>query len=171
MTCNWRHAADPTANWTTIYLTMCWWVLRQKGVCEIGGQPFKAQDRHLARLSIGHWVHGKMMTTGWLTPHPKSFKDFRVALCNIKAESWAANSLKSDFSHDRIQEALTLLLGTAINFADVSSGGPSQQSSSFMPDEKEWLEMISRIANYGVGDSARALGEWSSSCNGCEIEV
>lgn len=78
--------------------------------------------------------------------------------------------MKSNFKHDCIQEALTMLLGIALNFADMSSGGP-EEKSSFMPVEKEWLDCVNRILSYGVDDSARAAGKWSLFCDGREAEV
>ncbi|KAJ9113606.1 hypothetical protein QFC22_005914 [Naganishia vaughanmartiniae] len=147
LTCNWKHAADPTANWVTLYLTMCYWVLRLRGVCDIDGLPFSGKDRHPMRLSVGHWLHGHMMTTGWMTANPTSFADFDINLCNIKAESWPANAFKNNFVEALIQRGLTHLTGVE------RPEGPAMlapQSKAFVPANSRWRKLVEAASHYGV---------------------
>ncbi|KAJ9121932.1 hypothetical protein QFC24_004514 [Naganishia onofrii] len=147
LTCNWKHAADPTANWVTIYLTMCYWVLRQRGLCEIDGLPFSGKDRHPLRLSIGHWHHGYMMTTGWMTANPTTFADFDINLCNIKAESWPANAFKNNYVEALIQRGLTHLTGVE---RPEGRAMLAPKSKAFVPTNSRWRKLVEAASHYGV---------------------
>lgn len=95
-----------------------------------------------------------MMTTGLTTSNPTNFNDFYITLCNIKAQSWSANAFKSNFSHEQIQHALTILTGISFQSALDSSQDVVQ---SFIPDDDTWLELMDWVANYGVEESARII--------------
>lgn len=91
-----------------MYLTLCFWVIKQDGICEGIAQPFSMGLRDPGRLSAGHKIHNRMMTVGWRTPNPKTFADFDEALNNIRAESWCYNAMKSNFRIQDIENALDI---------------------------------------------------------------
>jgi hypothetical protein len=155
LTCNGKHAADPTVNWETIYLTLCWWSIRLKRVCDLMGLPFTGQDRHANRISIGHWIHGKMMTTGWRTPTPTTVDDFEASFCNIKAQTWPANAFKSNFRRSHLETALTEITGV------MNSSEPTPLSdderSFFLPNNASFRELLENASRRVVPSKISSL--------------
>lgn len=80
---------------------------------------------------MGHVEHGKNMASGWSSPRPTSYSQYSKENGNIKAESWSANYLKSDFPLGDIQACIAHLAGDLAGdmvgdvAGDLASGGPS----------------------------------------------
>lgn len=99
------------------------------------------------------------MTMGWVTATPTRFVQFHISLCNIKAECWGANALKSNVKHALIQEALTAYTGVELMEDPFLPEESKSDDWPFLPKDEEWLKLVERAANYGVKDMAKTIGE------------